>query len=70
MVYDGNVFCTYECDPDKNEECSKTGCMYNSSAFYPVCHLTSNKKYGWDGKKERKVKNRSSKDIIENPEEN
>ncbi len=69
MVYDGNVYCAYECDPDKNEKCDKTGCIFNSSALYPCCHLTLNKKYEWDRKKERKVKNRS-KEIIENPEEN
>lgn len=71
MAYDseGNVFHAYECDPDKNEECNKTGCIFNFSALYPVCHLTINEKYKWDGKKRREVKNRS-KEIIENPEEN
>lgn len=55
----------YECDPDKNTECNKTGCMYEKSSVYPVCHQTMHEEYAWDGKKTRKVKNRSKGVILE-----
>jgi hypothetical protein len=38
----------YECDPEKNTECKKTGCLYNPDSVYPVCHLTSKKEYAKD----------------------
>ena len=67
MTYDYTIFrevcelypSSYECDPDKNEACTKETCIFNSSSAWPVCHRTSNEKYKWDGKTERKVKDRS-----------
>lgn len=55
-LYLGNAF---ECDPDKNETCGKSWCKFNSNAVNRECHLTFNINYKWDGKTERRVKERS-----------
>jgi len=39
----------YTCDPNKNTECSKSGCKSNENSVYPVCELTSKKEYSTDG---------------------
>ena len=56
-LYLGNAF---ECDPDKNETCGKSSCKFNSNAVNRECHLTFNINHEWDGKTERRVKERSS----------
>lgn len=35
----------YECDPNKNVDCSKRTCMHNPKAKYKVCGRTSNIKF-------------------------
>lgn len=57
----------YECNPDKNRSCSKTGCIFNIDARYKVCHQTANKKYEWfpEFDKARQVKHRTREDINE-----
>lgn len=60
---------TYECDPNKNKTCTKESCIFNPYSAYPCCHRTSNEKYKWDGKTDRKIKDRSG-DPINIPEEN
>lgn len=37
----------YECDPKKNTECRKTGCMYNE-VNPGGCHLTTHKEFERD----------------------
>lgn len=56
----------YECNPDKNRSCLKTGCIFNIDARYRVCHQTANKKYEWfpEFDKARQVKHRTREDIF------
>lgn len=39
----------YICDPEKNKECKKTGCVHNKEAKDPYCSKTSRKEYSADG---------------------
>jgi hypothetical protein len=38
----------YECDPNKNVDCSKRTCIHNPNAKYKVCDRTSDIKYASD----------------------
>jgi len=49
----------FECDPDKNVECNKYCCEFNSASGYPCCSITFKEEYKWDGKTEREVKDRT-----------
>lgn len=60
---------TYECDPNKNKTCTKTACVFNPYSAYPCCHRTTNEKYKWDGKTDRKIKGWSDRPF-NIPEEN
>lgn len=51
-----DILPTYECDPNKNKTCTKEGCIFNPYSAYPCCHRTTNEKYKWDGKTDRKIK--------------
>ena len=44
----------YCCDPEKNVECTKTGCFFNRASRFPKCLKTTNKDYEWDRKEPRK----------------
>ena len=35
----------YKCDPNKNIECSKSGCKQRSFMHHAECELTTNKEY-------------------------
>ena len=35
----------YACDPKKNRECRKTGCVYNRNAVVKQCSMTTNPAY-------------------------
>ena len=35
----------YLCDPDKNTECRKTGCVHNAAAIMKSCERTSHPEY-------------------------
>jgi len=39
----------YKCDPNKNTQCSKSGCMYNKNSKHRDCKLTTNKEFSTDG---------------------
>lgn len=49
----------FECDPDKNVECNKYCCRFNSASNCPYCSITFKEEYKWDGKTEREVKDRT-----------
>lgn len=39
----------YECDPNKNAECRKTGCVHNPNSVYPTCNMTAKKECSVNG---------------------
>ena len=48
MIIDSYGRELYKCDPNKNIQCSKTGCKYNPNAEYPECDRTTNKAFASD----------------------
>ena len=39
----------YKCDPNKNTQCKKSGCVHNKNSVYPVCDSTSHMEFSTDG---------------------
>lgn len=39
----------YECDPNKNTECTREMCMFNKLAIQPVCRLTTKEQFAKEG---------------------
>ena len=46
----------YYCNPERNIECDKRGCIYNTNSYYPVCKLTSREEFALDEGEEASFK--------------